>query len=76
MASYFVSNSSFEFSLDVKVNGSCCGQTTELDVPEDMETERFISVWCPDVKIEIVTKTGVGTMTGKPLKYEVEAKCV
>ncbi|KAF7138174.1 hypothetical protein RHSIM_Rhsim07G0170400 [Rhododendron simsii] len=74
MTLYFVSYSSFEFSFDVKANGRLW--PNNWIGPEDTETERFISVRCPDVKVDIVTKTGVGTMTGKPLKCKVKAKSV
>ncbi|KAH7846456.1 hypothetical protein Vadar_014239 [Vaccinium darrowii] len=73
IASYFLSNSSFEFLFNVKANG----RLWPNNAPEDMETERSIlaiSISCPNVKVEIVTKTGEGTMIGEPLKCEVDAR--
>lgn len=68
----FTSNSSFEFPFDVKATEGLWPNNGT--VPEDMKTERFITIWCPNVMVEIVTKTGVGTMIGKPLKCEVETE--
>ncbi|KAH7847155.1 hypothetical protein Vadar_022602 [Vaccinium darrowii] len=75
IASYFMSNSSFEFSFNVEANGRLWPNNT----PEDMEIDvsmRTISIRCPNVKVEIVTKTGEGTMIGEPLKCEVDARII
>ncbi|KAH7847436.1 hypothetical protein Vadar_025995 [Vaccinium darrowii] len=72
IASNFTLNSSFEFPFDVKATGGLWPNNGT--VPEDMKTERFITIWRPNVKVEVVTKTGVGTMIGKPLKCEVETE--
>ncbi|KAH7846879.1 hypothetical protein Vadar_019278 [Vaccinium darrowii] len=72
MASYFISNSSFEFSFDVKAIGYLWPD--KWLGPGDFRSERWLTIWCPNVKVEIVTKTGLGTMAGEPLKCEVRTR--
>ncbi|KAI8547686.1 hypothetical protein RHMOL_Rhmol07G0215500 [Rhododendron molle] len=72
MALYLVRNSSFEFSFDVKAKGRLW--PNEWMGPEDSDDARWINIWCPDVKVEIVAKTGLGTMAGEPMKCEVKAQ--
>ncbi|KAH7846686.1 hypothetical protein Vadar_016953 [Vaccinium darrowii] len=68
----FISSSSFEFPFDVKATGGLWPNNGT--VPQDKKTERFLTILCPNVKVEIVTKTGVGTMIGEPLKCKVETE--
>ncbi|KAG5540781.1 hypothetical protein RHGRI_020868 [Rhododendron griersonianum] len=72
MALYFVHNSSFEFSFDVKAKGRLW--PNKWMGPEDSDDARWINIWCPNVKVEIVAKTGLGTMAGESLKCEVKAQ--
>lgn len=72
MASYFISNSSFELSFDVKAKGNMW--PNEWMRRGDIQSERLITFRCPNVKVEIVAKTGLGTMAGEALKCEVEGR--
>ncbi|KAH7847081.1 hypothetical protein Vadar_021621 [Vaccinium darrowii] len=72
ITSYFTSNSSFEFSFNVKA--IVFMWPDNWAGPGEFSSERWIRVWCPNVKVEIVTKTGLGTMVGEPLKCEVKTR--
>ncbi|KAI8553510.1 hypothetical protein RHMOL_Rhmol05G0021600 [Rhododendron molle] len=64
-------NSSFEFSFDVKAKGRLWPY--EWMGLEDSEDARWINIWCPNVKVEIVAKTRLETMAREPMKCEVKA---
>ncbi|KAF7138136.1 hypothetical protein RHSIM_Rhsim07G0169200 [Rhododendron simsii] len=73
IALYFIRNSSFEFSFDVKAKGRLW--PNEWTGPENSANARTLNIWCPNVKVEIVAKTGLGTMAGgEPLKCKVQAQ--
>ncbi|KAI8547685.1 hypothetical protein RHMOL_Rhmol07G0215300 [Rhododendron molle] len=62
---------SFEYlSFDVNAKGRLW---PNLETREDfIEYGRQMYVWCPDVKVRILVKTGVGMMEGEPAKCKVQ----